>query len=148
MAMTNGYPAIADIETYLAAQGVEEMTENNTNFRTEFLQFLWSLLNRNAFTSALGVWCPTTTSFNVRAGNYLYGSTVKTYVPGANVNPTDNDTTYIWLNDDNSIGSAIDGTGWPATEHVKLAEIDVDVAGIITAIRDLRVAAVNITAAT
>lgn len=54
------------------------------------------------------------------------------------MDPTDNDTTYIWLKPDNTIGSDIDGSGWPTTEHVKLAEIDVDSDGNITEIRDLR----------
>jgi hypothetical protein len=108
---------------------------------------LWAILNRTSFAGALGIWLPSPATFNVRGGKYLYDSTVKTYIPGSAVNPTDNDTTYIWMNSDNTIGSAVDGTGWPATEHVKLAEIDVDAAGVITAVRDLRVMAVNITAA-
>lgn len=147
MAQTGGYPALAALEDYLEAQGIEEGTEGNTNFREEFLRFVWRILSRTEFAGVLSVYCPTTTTFNLIGGKYLYSSTVKTYVPGANVNPTDNDTTYIWLNADNTIGSGIDGSGWPATEHVKLAEIDVDASGVITAIRDMRVQAVNITAA-
>ncbi|MFA5252789.1 MAG: hypothetical protein WC454_09435 [Phycisphaerae bacterium] len=147
MTQTGGYPALADIEDYLAAQGIEEITENNPNFRQEFLQWAYRMMSRTEFAAVLSVYCPTPTTFNVVGGNYLYSSTVKTYTPGAAVNPTDNDTTYIWLNADNTIGSAVDGTGWPATEHVKLAEIDVNAAGVITAIRDMRVQAVNITAA-
>ena len=138
MSQEQGYPAIADIEDLLAAEGIEEVTVGNTNYRQEFLQMLWALLNRTSWAGALGVWLPTCAIFNVRGGKYLYKGEVKTYTPGSAVNPTDNDTTYIWLKPDNTIGSGIDGSGWPATEHVKLAEIDVDADGAITAVRDLR----------
>lgn len=136
--MEFGYPATADIEALMALEGVEEMTDNNANFRTQFLNWLWSMLNRNLFASALGVWLPSTTAFNVRGGIYNYKGEVKTYTAGDDINPTDNDTTYIWLLPDNTIDSDIDGNGWPTTEHIKLAEIDVDDEGIITAVRDLR----------
>jgi len=138
MAMTGGYPTEADINDFLADRGLEILTENNENFLLELKQFLWGILNALDWTSALGVYCPTTTTFNVRAGKYLYKGTVKTYAPVSAVNPTDNDTTYVWLNSDNTIGSGIDGDGWPSTEHIKLAEIDINEDGIITAIRDLR----------
>lgn len=138
MTMTRGYPATAAIETILDAEGIEEISENNPNFRVEFLQFLWSLLNRDSHVGALGVYCSSTISFNVRGGKYNYRGVVKTYTPGDNQDPTNNDTTYIWLKSDNTIDYDIDGNGWPAAEHIKLAEIDVDAAGIITAVRDLR----------
>jgi hypothetical protein len=138
MAMTGGYPLEADIDTYLSDRGLELVTENNPNFIAEFKQFIWGLLNALDWAGALGVYCPSATTFNVRAGEYLYKGQIKTYTPGSDVNPTDNDTTYIWLTASNTIGSAIDGTGWPSSEHVKLAEIDVDASGNITEIRDLR----------
>lgn len=147
MAQTGGYPVLADIEDYVAEQGIEDVTLGNVNFRLEFLQLLYRLLKSTEQARVLGIYCPSETTFNVVGGKYLYSSTVKTYTPGAAVNPTDNDTTYIWLNADNTIGSGIDGSGWPATEHVKLAEIDVDADGVITEIRDLRVQTLNITAA-
>ncbi len=131
MSQAGGYPSEADIDTFLSDMGIELVTENNTNFYTEHKQFAWAVLNAINWAMGLGVWCPTTTTFNVREGKYLYGGEVKTYSPGSNVNPTDNDTTYIWLKPDNSIDSAIDGTGWPSTEHIKLAEIDVDSGGVI-----------------
>jgi len=136
--MDGGYPALSDIVAYLGTEGIEEITEGNCNFRQEFLQFLWAILNRTSFAGALGVWCPTPTTFNVRGGKYTYKGIIKTYTPGAAVDPTDNDTTYIWLNSDNTIGSGIDGNGWPTTEHIKLAEIDVDSDGNITDVRDMR----------
>ena len=138
MTMTGGYPAEADIDSFLSARGLELVTENNPNFNQEFKQFVYGILLAGDWVGVLGVYCPSTTTFNVRGGLYLFKGEVKTYAPGSAVNPTDNDTTYIWLKPDNSIGSAIDGTGWPSTEHIKLAEIDVDSDGIITAIRDLR----------
>jgi len=136
--MTSGYPAEADIDTFLSDRGLETLPENDENFLLEFKQFVWGFLNRLDWAGALAVYCPTTTTFNVAAGKYLYKGTVKTYSPGSAVNPTDNDTTYIWLGADNTIDSDIDGNGWPNTEHIKLAEIDVDSDGVITAIRDLR----------
>jgi len=136
--MEGGYPAEADMLDFLKDMGIEIITENNPNYMVEFVKFLWGVLNAAEWASAVGVYCPTTTTFNVRGGKYLFNGTVKTYTPGSSVDPTDNDTTYIWLKPDNTIGSDIDGTGWPATEHIKLAEIDVDSGGVITDVRDLR----------
>jgi len=138
MSMDGGYPAEADIDTFLADRGLELITENNPNFIEDYKQFVWGLLNALEWAAALGVYCPSPTTFNVRGGKYLFKGEVKTYSPGSAVDPTNNDTTYIWLKPDNSIASDIDGNGWPATEHIKLAEIDVDSDGNITAVRDLR----------
>ena len=136
--MTGGYPAEADIDQYLGDRGIELIPEFDTNFIQEDKQRTWGILNALDWASVLGVYCPSPTTFNVRGGKYLFKGEIKTYTPGSAVDPTDNDTTYIWLKPDNSIGSAIDGTGWPSTEHIKLAEIDVDSDGKITAVRDLR----------
>lgn len=138
MTMTRGYPDEADIDSYLNDRGLEIVPENTSPWITEFKQFVWGLLNRLEWPGTLAVYCATTTTFNVAGGKYNYKGEVKTYTPGSSVNPTDNDTTYIWLLPDNTISSGIDGSGWPTTEHVKLAEIDVDSEGIITAVRDLR----------
>jgi len=138
MAMANGYPTEADIDAALAAVGIEIVTLNNPGYYPEFKQNIWGLVNALSWAMALGAWCPSPTTFNVRGGSYLYKGTVKTYTPGSAVDPTNNDTTYIWLKSDNTIASAIDGSGWPQYEHVKLAEVDVDAAGVITAVRDLR----------
>ena len=138
MAMTGGYPAESDIDTFLAARGVELIDENDRDHYGTFKELLWAMLNRVDWAGALAVYCPTTTTFNVAAGSYLFRGTVKTYSPGSAVNPTDDDTTYIWMGPANAIGSGIDGDGWPATEHIKLAEIDVDSDGVITDVRDLR----------
>ena len=138
MSMQGGYPAEADIDQFLSDRGLELITENNPNFIAEYKRYIWGILNALDWAGALGVYCPSATTFNVRGGKYLFKGEVKTYTPGSAVDPTDNDTTYIWLKPDNSIGSAIDGTGWPSTEHVKLAEIDVDSDGDITDVRDLR----------
>lgn len=136
--MTGGYPTEADIDAYLAARGLEIPTENNPDWVAEFKQYIWGLLNAIDWATVLGVYAASSTTFNVREGSYLYKGEVKTYSAGAAVDPTDNDTTYVWLLTDNSISSGIDGDGWPTAEHVKLAEIDVNSSGIITAIRDLR----------
>jgi len=136
--MEGGYPPEADMLTDIKNFGIELITDNNDNFITEYVKFLWGIVNALAWAGALGVYCPTTSTFNVRGGKYLYKGEVKTYTPGSNVNPTDNDTTCVWLNGDNTIGSDIDGNGWPVADHMKLAEIDVDSDGDITDVRDLR----------
>jgi hypothetical protein len=139
VAMSQGYPAVAVIETALAARGIEMIPENNMeDLYSDLKRFYWAMLNAFDWASALGVWPASSTTFNVRAGKYHYKGEVKTYTPSTAINPTDNDTTYVWLEPDNTVGSAVDGTGWPTTEHVKLAEIDVDSGGVITAVRDLR----------
>lgn len=138
MSMTGGYPAEADIDEFLSDRGIELVSENNSDFIEEFKQTVWAILSRFDFAGTLAVYCPSTTTFNVAGGEYLYKGEVKTFAPGSAVNPTDNDTTYVWLTPANAIGSGIDGDGWPNTEHIKLAEIDVDSDGIITDVRDLR----------
>jgi len=136
--MGNGYPAEAAILDFLYNRGLELITENNPNFIVEFVRCLWGVVNAFDWAGTLGVYCPSTTTFNVRGGKYLFAGKVKTYTPGSATDPTDNDTTYIWMNTDNTIGNGIDGDGWPSTEHIKLAEIDVDSEGVVTDIRDLR----------
>lgn len=136
--MTGGYPPEADIDTELSEVGIELPTENNPNYIAENKQQNWAHVNSVRWAMSLGVYCPSPTTFNVRGGEYLYKGTAKTYTPGSAVDPTDNDTTYIWMTADNTIGSGIDGSGWPAVEHIKLAEIDVNSSGVITAWRDRR----------
>lgn len=138
MTMSGGYPEEADIDQFLSDRGVELITENNANFILEWKQIVWGLLNTLDWVIALGVYCPSSTTFNVRGGKYLFKGEIRTYTPGDAKNPTDNDTTYVWLNADSTIDSDIDGNDWPSAEHIKLAEIDVDSDGVITAIRDLR----------
>lgn len=136
--MDQGYPAEADIDSALSSWNIELPTENNPNFMAEFKQFVWGLLNALAPALPLSVYAASATTFNVRAGSYVFANTVKTYSPGSAVDPTDNDTTYVWLEPDNTIGYAVDGTGWPSTEHIKLAEVTVDSDGVIADITDLR----------
>jgi len=138
MTMTGGYPASADIDTFLSDLGLELISENNPNFFEEYKQYVWGILNALRWAASLSVYAPSSTVFNVRGGSYIYRGQVKTYTPSSSVDPTDDDTTYVWLKADNTIASAIDGDGWPDYEHVKLAEVDVDSDGVITDIRDLR----------
>jgi len=136
--MSRGYPTLADILAWLEERGLELVSENNTNHVADFYQMIWGLLNAFEAFAALGVYFASSTTFNVRGGHYCWDTTEKEYTSGSPVDPTDNDTTYIWMANDNTIGSGIDGDGWPGTDHIKLAEIDVDADGVITAIRDLR----------
>lgn len=138
MAMAGGYPAEADIDQFLSDRGFELITENNPNFIPEHKKSAYARVLAFDWTLTLSVYCPSATTFNIRGDLYLFKGEVKTYTSGSAVDPTDNDTTYIWLKPDNTIGSDIDGNGWPSTEHIKLAEIDVDSDGNITAVRDLR----------
>ena len=138
MQMTGGYPPEADIETYLAALGVEIVDENNTNFMAQYKQFVYNIINAVRWAVSLHVWLPSATTFNVCGGKYNWRGTVTSYTSGSAVDPTDNDTTYVWMNPDNTIGSGIDGDGWPAYDHIKLAEIVVDSDGAITGVTDLR----------
>jgi len=109
--MAGGYPAETDIDVYLSDRGLELLTPGNGLFIAEHKRFVWGLLNAMGWSAALGVYCPSLTTFNVRGGGYLFNGTVKTYTPGDAVNPTDNDTTYVWLDADNAVGSGIDGDG-------------------------------------
>ena len=138
MQMTGGYPAVTDIETFLAALGIEIVDENNNNFMPQHKQFVYGILNALRWAASLGVWCPSSTTFNVRGGRYNWRGTVKTFTPSGAVDPTDNDTTYVWMKPDITIGSGIDGDGWPSYDHIKLAELTVDSDGDITDITDLR----------
>lgn len=135
---TIGAPSAADIITALEAAGIVQPTDYNNDFIAEFNKMLWLLLNAHSPAGVLGVWPPTATTINVRAGSYNYKGEAKTYTPTTDIDPTDNDTTYVWLDPDNTVDSGIDGDGWPATEHAKLAEVAVDADGVITAITDRR----------
>jgi hypothetical protein len=139
VAMSQGYPSVADIDTALAAKGIEIIPKGNTeDLFNDWKRLLWAILNTTEWAATLAVWLPSPSTFNVLGGRYIYKGDIKTYTPSTAVNPTDNDTTYVWLTAANAIGSGVDGSGWPATEHVRLAEIDVDTDGVITAVRDLR----------
>lgn len=81
--MGGGYPAEADILDFFSERGLEIITENNPNFIVEFVQYLWGILNAFDWANALGVYCPSMTTFNVRGGQYLFKGIVKTYTPGS-----------------------------------------------------------------
>ncbi len=83
-----------------------------------------------------------TDAIGIRAGRAVIAGVVLTYAGAdpAIASLTDNDTTYVWLQDNSGsaqISSAIDGTGWPTTPHIKLAEVTV-ASGAITGIVDRR----------
>ncbi len=136
------------IDDFIAALGAELISENNADFIPEFKKMMRRLLQVAGCISPLSVYAESVSTVNVVGGRYNYDGEVKTYTPRVAVNPTDNDTAYVWMDDANTIGYGIDGDGWPETEHIKLAEIDVDSDVIITTnIRDMRTAAFAITAA-
>lgn len=58
---------------------------------------------------------------------------------------TDNDTTFVWAEPPGSgtspaINSAVDATGWPSGDHIKLAKVTMS-GGAIDSIEDMRTAA-------
>ena len=137
-AQTQGYPSLAVIEAFLQNIGVELITDSNTNFETEEKHWAYGMMAAIRWATTLRVYEASDTTFKVVGGKYLWGNTVKTYTTGTAIDPTDNDTTYVWMKSDNTIGHDIDGNGWPTTEHIKLAEVVVDSSGNITSITDLR----------
>lgn len=77
---------------------------------------------------------------HVNTGRVVVGGTLLTYAGGTkDLTAFDDDVAYVWLEDDTgaTIDAAADGTGWPATAHMKLAEVTM-VGGAITAIVDRR----------
>lgn len=143
MAYTQGYPAASTITTYFASNLIETVTEDNDDFLTEYNQWQWNVLHQTAAARALSVIADTTTTVKVLGGKYYWHDQEKTYTTSAAIDPTDNDTTYVWMEPDNTIDSAIDGTGWPSTEHIKLGAVTTDADGIITDIVDYRRAVSN-----
>lgn len=82
-------------------------------------------------------------AIGVRSGRCVINGTARAYTeqdPAVD-GLTDNDTTYIWAEDGGAglaqINSAIDGTGWPSTEHIPLAEVTMS-SGTIDSIVDRR----------
>jgi hypothetical protein len=135
-----GYPTNAAIIAKLRSLGLEWLKEGKQPWSEDAWEVLWSLVNFIEWAGSLGVYIAdaNATTFNVRGGSYCFGGQVKTYVPGDAIDPANNDVTYVWMEPDGTVDSGIDGDGWPATDHIKLAEVTVDSDGIITAVTDLR----------
>ncbi len=139
MAQSYAYPSLATIQAKFISQGIEEITENNTDYLLEFRQMLWRLLNRTESGAALSVFAYTSAdgTFKVQEGYYVWQGTVKSYAGSGALNPTHDDTTYVWMTEENTVDSGIDGDGWPIVDHIKLAEVT-DTAGVITNVVDRR----------
>ena len=134
------YPTTTVITAYLTDQGITDIAENDTDFLLDWQQLLWHVLKRTHAGGVLGVYIDPddATLFNVVGGLYDWNGTETTYTAGASIDPTDNDTTYVWLDSANTVQTAVDGTGWPSGDHLKLAEVVVDTSGNITNITDRR----------
>ena len=128
----------SDPEAFLTARSLELCLDGDPSFTTHYYQTLTRIIGAFDAFLALSVHRASSTTFNVRGGRYRFEGTEKTYTPGSAVDPTDNDTTYVWMDSSNAIQSAVDGTGWPSAKHIKLAEMVVDADGVITSITDLR----------
>ena len=139
MAFVQGYPTVAACETYISDAHVESVEENNYDYWNQWLQMHWRMLNMHESASALNVYADTTTTYKIAAGKYYYGGEYSDFAGSAAFNPTDNDTTYVWMEPGNVISDALVGAGWPTDkEHVKLAEVAVGATGLITGIVDRR----------
>ncbi|MEM1186802.1 MAG: hypothetical protein AAGI53_17590 [Planctomycetota bacterium] len=84
----------------------------------------------------------TPTSIYVAPGRASIGGTPLPYNGGSHELATiNNDTAMVWLTDNGSgspqIGFVSAGVGWPAGDHIKLAEVTIQ-AGRITSILDRR----------
>ncbi len=138
--MARNYPTESNIQTEFTQQGVEEPAENLYEHLDDMRRFQWDFLKRTEGAAALGVYMvPTSdTTYKVRAGYYRWGGEIKLYAGSTAQDPTNNDTTYVWIVAAGTIDSAIDGTGWPSADHIKLAQVVVDSSGNITDIVDMR----------
>jgi hypothetical protein len=135
-----GYPALAALIDELRSMGIETIPEGMTPHSQARWEMIWGVVNACRWAMTLGIYIAdgSKTTFAVRGGWYTLDGTPTEYVPGEPIDPVDNDTTYVWLGADGQVGSGVDGDGWPVDPHIKLAEVDVDEDGVITAIRDLR----------
>lgn len=81
------------------------------------------------------------TTVRVMPGRASIGGVALVYGGGAiDLATYNNDTAYLWLEDDSgaaSIGIATDAAGWPGSAHIKLAEVTL-AAGVIVEILDRR----------
>ena len=111
MSQSQGYPTLAAIEAFLTAIGVELITDSNTNFEEEEKHWVYGMMQAVRWAMALRVYEASSTTFKVVGGKYTWDNTVKTYTTETAIDPTDNDTTYVWMADDNTIGTDIDGNG-------------------------------------
>lgn len=136
--MAQGYPTVTVIDAYLTAQGIEDIAEHDTDWQTEWKQKLWRWLNRTETAGAVSVYAVSTTTINAVTGYYYWDGVEQTFTAATAIDPTDDDTTYVWLAGDGTLDSAIDATGWPDYEHIKLAEVTTDADGVIINIVDRR----------
>lgn len=120
--------AIAD--TRNSQVGIKYLAKNDRNHYTEMRE-LWYRF-AELVLSQFRVW-PSDSGDSyiyVAPGRAEIGGVTLVYA-GANINLVayNGDTAYVWLYDSGggvaAIGHATDATGWPATDHIKLAEVTV-----------------------
>jgi len=136
--LTQWYPSELEAKAILTGLGLEygDMYVD-PSYLVDLSEYI-ALVTSVGWTLPLTVYGVTSSTIGVRPGYYVYNGVVKLLAAPTAIDPTDNDTTYVWLTADNAIDSGIDGDGWPSDDHMPLAEVDVDSDGEITAIRDLR----------
>lgn len=136
--LTQWYPTELEAKAILTGLGFEYVDMYVDPCYVPELDVFVSVVQSVGWTLPLTVYGVTSSTIGVRPGYYVYNGEVKLLAAPTAIDPTDNDTTYVWLTADNAIDSGIDGDGWPSEDHMPLAEVDVDSDGEITAIRDLR----------
>lgn len=135
-----------------ARSGVRYPAQGERSWHEWLVGALWHLDLAGAGSMQVREDDANATTVRIMAGRYRIHGTVLAYAGGAvDLAAHNNDTAYVWAY--NSSGSAAilfgaDGSGWPGTAHLKLAEVTLS-AGAITAIVDRRLDGLlqNLTAA-
>ena len=124
--------------------GVPYPTDGQDPWFVWLVQCINQLINSSALTNNLRVFADAEAAMEigVRPGVATINDEVLALAAVAelDLSGNDNDTTLVWAAKDGSaltIASAVEGTGWPETPHVPLAEVTIT-DGAITSIIDRR----------
>ncbi|MCG3180556.1 MAG: hypothetical protein BIFFINMI_02918 [Phycisphaerae bacterium] len=104
--------------------GVQFIETGTAPYYLEFRKLLYRLL-ANLAPIGLRVFQTGDLTAEVKPGRCQVAGGLVSYAGGDSLALTDNDTNYVWLDDGGDVQVGIDGDGWPATEHIKLASIAV-----------------------
>lgn len=148
---TQTYPENSALAAFLAANLVEDIpplrtddetgeTVANDDFAADHQRLLWNLLHQTSPGRALAVIGTQndTARVNVVGGWYEFDGQARNYVPGGAIDLAGGytgSTARVWMGPDNTVGH---GTDWPATRHLKLAEVLVNANDAVSEIRDCR----------
>ncbi len=123
--MTEIYPTDSELNalsgTLDSEQEVLFVTTGESPYYTSFYKMLYRLLDVSRRAGDLRVCKDGDLTFGVRAGTWLDGDTVVTKAQASAQSLTDNATNYIYYTSAGAL--TVNTTGFPATEHLPLAEI-------------------------